>query len=128
MILKICVVALVCLLLVSCSVGGNRFFFSKKDHAQVCSVKKNRIFRIELPANLTTGFNWNVESLDEEFFKVVSSGYIASRPMMPGSGGISWWEIEPLKIGRSQIKMRYYRKWEGPEKSADKFFLQLIIK
>jgi|GEM_PF-1784996 len=90
-------------------------------------VKVGETFKIELTANPTTGYTWNIEQLDESLFKVVSSGYKSERTDLVGSGGTAYWEIMPLKAGKAKIGLDYYRSWEGKDKSIDHFQVSVIV-
>lgn len=100
--------------------------FRKGHHGKVYFVKQGKPFRIELAANPTTGYNWYIAEMDENFFQVRSSGYDPRPTELVGSGGTSYWNIVPLKDGVSTIKLLYYRVWEGKEKAVDTFTLRVI--
>ncbi|HVN67932.1 MAG TPA: protease inhibitor I42 family protein [Candidatus Sulfotelmatobacter sp.] len=96
-------------------------------HGKLFWAKKNRPFRIELAANPTTGYNWYITEMDEGRFQVRRSGYNAEATGLVGSGGVSYWEILPLKEGLGTIKLLYYRAWEGKERSVDRFQVRVVV-
>jgi len=101
--------------------------FKRGDKGQLYFVKKGEAFRVELPANPTTGYNWFITDLDEQYFKVSSSGYHPPDLMIPGAGGMSYWNITPKKQGLATIRLLYYRVWEGKENAVDEFTLRAVI-
>lgn len=102
--------------------------FTKADNAGQFFLAKGKIFKIELEANPTTGFEWHFDGPDLAYFEMVKSGYNPLRPQRMGSGGKSFWFLRPIKAGEKIIRLLYYRKWEGPKKAVDKFEIKLIIK
>lgn len=103
-------------------------FFRDRHRGKLYFVKKDRPFRIELEVNPTTGYNWFIVDMDESYFKVRSSGYQAAKTGLIGTGGISYWEIVPLKEGVKTIRLLYYRSWEGKDKAVDEYKLVVVIR
>ncbi len=113
-----------------CAAGGKSgaLYFGKEKNATEQVVAAGDIFRIELPSNPTTGYDWYVVSLDQRYFHVMKTGYTPDAPQLTGSGGRKWWEIKALNPGRSTLSMSYYRVWEGPDKAVEKYEVKFIIK
>ncbi len=103
-------------------------FFRGINRGKLYFVKKGNPFRIELESNPTTGYNWYIADMDESYFKVRSSGYQAQKTGLVGSGGVSYWEILPLKQGIKAIRLLYYRPWEGKDKAVDEYRLIVVIR
>lgn len=69
-------------------------------------------FIITLPANPTTGYNWNID-YDYALLSLQSSDYIASSSKALGARGTSVYVFEPLRSGRTTIYFVYKRSWEN---------------
>lgn len=69
-------------------------------------------FTINLPANPTTGYNWNVD-YDYALLSLESSDYMASSSRALGARGTSIYVFEPLRSGRTTIYFVYKRSWEN---------------
>jgi len=107
--------------------------FGEKDNNASRVILKGKVFRIELPANPTTGYEWNIEQLDQKYFYVISSGFNpppadGTGEQMLGAGGIAWWEIKPSRRGSSTMKILSFRAWEGKAKTDKTFLLNFKIK
>jgi predicted secreted protein len=98
-----------------------------RQHGQLFWARQNKLFRIELAANPTTGYNWYISTLDEKQFRVRRSGYDPDAGNRVGGGGTSYWEIIPLKKGPGTIKLLYYRVWEGAAKAVDQFQVRVLV-
>lgn len=102
--------------------------FWKKDHGKEFVVTKDKVFEVLLPANPTTGFKWEFKDLNQDCFQVLSSGFMPPKQGIVGAGGISWWEVRPLKSGMESIRLLYYRPWEGKEKAEEEYQVTLLVK
>lgn len=87
-------------------------FFDKNDNGKTFNAEVGRNIVIELPANPTTGYGWEFAELDKEMFVVADSGFVAATSNLSGAGGLSWWELKPLKPGRGKVALKYVRSWE----------------
>lgn len=74
-------------------------------------------FTVTLPANPTTGYQWNVAKYDKQHFRLISSRYIAPRTRLIGAGGQMIFTFAPAK-GKAyppttQMTFNYARPWES---------------
>ncbi|MBU0686462.1 MAG: protease inhibitor I42 family protein [Candidatus Margulisbacteria bacterium] len=115
------------LLMVSCVVSKTQLF-NQDDNGGGFTVEVNKVFKVTLPANPTTGYGWYFNKLDTEAFKVVESGYNSESDSRVGAGGNSWWKIKTLAKGEKTLSLLYYRSWEGPQKAVNQYEITLIIK
>ena len=76
-------------------------------------VNKGDRFSIELPSNVTTGYNWEfVTPIDTEFLTVVNTDYINPDTTLEGAGGTQVWVFEAIQPGATTILLEYKRPWE----------------
>jgi predicted secreted protein len=85
--------------------------------------------QIELQGVGGTGFSWNFDELDHDFFELISE-----QRKMQGKGGESvgsptlyTWILKAKKTGKTIIRMSYYRVWEGKGKAVRRFELEVNI-
>ncbi|NQT29825.1 MAG: protease inhibitor I42 family protein [Candidatus Saganbacteria bacterium] len=102
--------------------------FGENDNMETFLVRKDKSFRIELPANPTTGFAWEFDGLDLTAFAVINSGYAAPPTNLIGGGGTNWWVISPLKAGNYGIRLLYRRPWEEKDQAIKDYRLDFIVK
>lgn len=79
-------------------------------------------FDIRLPANPTTGFRWQVGSLDDAIVRLVDSRYEPTAPDPLGAGGTTIFTFVGVAPGRGDIQLVYVRPWEkgvAPARTAD---------
>jgi len=73
------------------------------------------VFMIKMTSNPTTGYTWNIESIDKSILKVINKDYKQSNSGLIGAGGTEIWQIKALKTGQTSISFGYMRPWEGKE-------------
>lgn len=88
-------------------------------HEQVIHVSSSQSsFELSLPANPTTGFNWQVSSMDSTKIKLVKSVYTpasASKHLVGGGGIMHFYFTVLPKLQRptsTKIELIYVRPWE----------------
>lgn len=116
--------------LVNCASSDDTKLTLDKD--AVIELSKGKILTIELKANHTTGYRWQV--LEEKNEGIIEqegeAEYITSstqRPMPRGSGGIEVYHFKAVKNGEAKLVFEYRRPWEKKE-PARRYILTIKIK
>ena len=98
----------------------------KQDSGKEITVKAGQVIQIQVEGMGGTGYWWYVQNLDagrvellSEKTRVVSDGRM-------GGPVLGLWTFRAKEPGTTEIKMDYYRSWEGSAKAADHF--QVTIK
>lgn len=100
----------------------------KEQSGQELRVKPGDNIRIELPTSGGTGYAWYIDNPDPDHVEFISEETKTdSEKGKVGAPVTSVWLFRVKKEGQSEIKLDYYRKWEGKEKSADHFFVKIHI-
>lgn len=80
-------------------------------------------FDIRLPANPSTGYQWQVGRIDDKVVRLVDTRWEPSGPKpMPGAGGTTILSFVGVARGRGMIELEYLRPWEkgvAPAKTAN---------
>ena len=106
---------------------GNLVILTKQDQGKKIEVKVGDVVQIELEAMGTAGYQWFVESLEQEMLKLVSEETRVLHPGRLGTPVLMIWKFEVIKEGTAEIRMDHYRSWEGKERSIDRFEVTLNI-
>jgi inhibitor of cysteine peptidase len=79
-------------------------------------------FTIELPANPSTGYQWQLgKPLEEEILELIDNRYQPLEAGRVGAGGADVWTFAGVGVGRTTIDLVYVRPWErgiAPAKRA----------
>ncbi len=109
---------------------GTIFIFSCKPKEKLIAVdfkdseikvKKGEILKIELKANPTTGYQWQIDSTaDKKLTEFQGSEYKPDKTdnKMMGSGGKETFKFKTIAKGKSVLKFKYVRPAE-PQKVQD---------
>jgi predicted secreted protein len=88
---------------------------------------------IKLCSNPSTGFEWSdmpenthpeVLSQDNHDFAIQGDN---SKPLPPGTPGMEIWTFKALEKGQTQLFFEYSRNWEGGEKGAWTYTLNVTV-
>jgi predicted secreted protein len=106
---------------------GKIVVLNKQDSGKQIDVKTGEVVQVELEAIGTAGYQWFVESLDQEILRLISEGTKVLHSESLGSPVLMVWKFEVIKEGSTEIKMNHYRSWEGKEHSTDHFEVKINV-
>jgi predicted secreted protein len=100
----------------------------KEQSGQAITVKAGDLIQIELAELGSAGYSWDIDNLDSQYLELISEETRKiSEEGKIGAPVIRVWYFKAKKLGQTEIKMNYYRKWEGVKKSQDHFFIRINI-
>jgi inhibitor of cysteine peptidase len=82
---------------------------------------------VRLPETPSTGFRWEVESVDPTLLQPLGSDFELTRPATFGSGGIRRFAFQALAPGVVEFSLRHWQSWEGPSSVTRRFRVTLEI-
>jgi predicted secreted protein len=101
--------------------ANNKINLSQADIGKTIRINIGDVIVINLAENPTTGFQWEMDEIDNsvvvlenEIFSELGDGGL-------GSGGTKSFVIKALTSGNQHIQLKYWKAWEG-ESSVDKRF------
>ena len=106
---------------------------TKEQAGREITLKVGDILLIELPGKGGTGYSWLVEETFAPYLKLLDHTTRQLQEDQPGGpvrvGGpvMQVWRFKAAQPGACEIKIAYYRPWEGVGKAVDHFRLKLRI-
>ena len=100
---------------------------TKEQSGREVALKAGNILRIELPGRGGTGYSWFAEETFAPFLKLVDQGTRQVNEGRPGGPVIQVWRFRAEKPGVTEIKMAYFRPWEGVGQAKDRFRIKIRI-
>jgi predicted secreted protein len=100
----------------------------KEQSGREVTLQVGNILRIELPGQSGTGYLWLVEAAGAPYLELISETTKTVGEPLAGGPVIKVWRFKAAQPGACQIKIAYYRPWEGVGKAVDHFRLQLLVK
>jgi len=100
---------------------------TKAQGGREIALKQGDILRIELPGRGGTGYTWSAEDSFAPYLKLMSQATQPVGERRPGSPVMQVWRFKAEKPGATEIKMAYYRPWEGVAQATEHFFIKIHI-
>jgi predicted secreted protein len=100
---------------------------TKEQGGREIALKVGNILLIELPGKAGTGFSWVAEETFAPCLKLMDQTTRQLKESLPGGPVMQVWRFQAVKPGACEIKIAYYRPWEGVGKAVDHFRLKLHI-
>jgi inhibitor of cysteine peptidase len=91
------------------------------DAGKSISVRPGDTIIVRLPENPTTGYEWTVDTADDEIVGPRGSDFILSPTVAMGSGGTRAFTFGTKEPGMGRIRLKYWRAWEGESSVRDHF-------
>ena len=130
MIKRITICALIVFMLIwkaDNTLAGEPMRLSESDSGKVIQIFVGDELEVVLPGNPTTGYVWDVSSLDSHFLTQAKTDFIANDKAI-GSGGMEVLRFKAIAAGRSEVKLIFHRPFERNVRPAKTFDATVIIK
>ena len=106
----------------------NIFVLTKADSGTEIKAKPSDVIQVELQSLGSAGYSWYIDQLDKEHLDLISEKTQQTvDDNKVGASTIITWQFKVKKQGHTQLKLDYYRRWEGVKKSVDHFFLKINV-
>ncbi len=116
--------------LTACGGGGEDVALRAEDAGKEVTLQVGEKIQVTLDSNPTTGYQWDVEDVDESVLKQQGdSVYRAetSNPNIVGSGGEETFTFEAVGTGTTTLKLIYHQPWEEGVEPAEVFTLRVVV-
>jgi inhibitor of cysteine peptidase len=122
-------IALIALALLSACYSENvsKIIVTEKDSGTTFIIKKGDTLYIVLEGNITTGYTWEVSSIDQEVIKQVGEPEYKTDSSAIGAGGKISFLFVPVNVGRTSIKLIYHRPWEKDVPAIKTFDITVAV-
>jgi inhibitor of cysteine peptidase len=91
------------------------------DAGRSVDVRPGDTIIIQLPENPTTGYEWAVETADDEIVALQGSDFTLPPTVTMGGGGTRVFTFGAKEPGAVPIRLKYWRPWEGDGSVSDRF-------
>ncbi|GAK61400.1 secreted protein-like protein [Candidatus Vecturithrix granuli] len=86
------------------------------------------VFVIVLEGNPTTGYTWELDTLDATIVQQIGEAEFTPESDAIGSGGKFTFRFQAISAGQSFLKLLYHRPWEQGTPPLNTFELMVIVK
>ena len=105
-------VLLLSVLLAACGNDSDDSAIIYQQSGQTIAVGLGQHFAVQLDANPTTGYTWQLTADPGAAVKVVGHTYTPTPPQQPGSGGTELFTFQAVAAGTPTLAFGYVRPWE----------------
>jgi predicted secreted protein len=99
----------------------------KQDSGKEITIKAGQGIQIQLEGMGGTGYWWYVENLDARRIELLSEKTKSVSDGRVGGPVLGLWTFRAMEPGTVEIKMDYYRIWEGSAKAIDHFQVRIKV-
>jgi predicted secreted protein len=99
----------------------------KQDNGKELRLKAGQVFEIQLEAMGGTGYWWYVQPPDARHVELLGEKTQAQTEGRLGGLVLGIWAFQAKGAGTTEIKMNYYRTWEGVKKAIEKFRVKITV-
>ena len=121
MMAKTFTVSLLVLLSTGCAMQKQSVIFGSKAGRETVNVKPRQLFTVALKGNPSTGFSWNITTIDTTLIRPQGKPRYVGQSNLPGSPGTFYFDFSAVGKGASNIAFAYARTWEKGVAPADSF-------
>lgn len=102
---------------------------SAADSGRTVTMKVGDHLVVELDANPSTGYTWEIGEADSSIIKQVGETEYksASATPMPGQGGTQVLRFQAVGSGSTTLKLIYHRPWETGVAPINTFTVQVTV-
>ena len=107
--------------------NGPATILQKQDDGKEVRIKGGQVFEIQLEAMGGTGYWWYVQPPDARHVELLGEKTGAQAEGRLGGPVLGLWTFRAKEAGTTEVKMNYYRSWEGVERAIGKFRVKIMI-
>jgi inhibitor of cysteine peptidase len=100
---------------------------TRADSGKTVEIRPGDTVVMCLDENPTTGYQWALESNQEEVVTLLSTDYVPARGVGIGGGGQRLFTFKAVQTGDTTLHFRLWRAWEGDTSIQERFFVTLQI-
>jgi inhibitor of cysteine peptidase len=98
------------------------------DRGKTFEVSQGDVISLRLEENPTTGYQWEIDALDEQVVDLQDSNYLMIPGMGVGGGGMRTFTFKARSPGTAQVRLKLRREWESNDAAIDRFEVTLQVR
>jgi inhibitor of cysteine peptidase len=98
---------------------------NERDRDRTVEVPRGGVLDVRLQENPTTGYSWSVEAANS--LEQVGDSFEAGGATI-GATGVRVLQFRATRPGSHELRLKYWREWEGEDSVANRFGINIIVK
>jgi inhibitor of cysteine peptidase len=107
--------------------GASVVRLTARDGGRRIDVRLGQRITVELPANPSTGYSWDVVSSGEPVVGPLGEPAFTASSHLPGAGGTLRYVFRAREAGTAELRLVYSRRWERDVAPADTFTVTVVV-
>lgn len=107
--------------------NGPDLILRKQDGGKQFTIKTGDAIQVLLEGTGGTGYWWYVLNLDKSHLQLLSEDTQTASDGRVGGPVVGAWNFRATQPGTTEIRLDYYRSWEGSARAIDHFTVKLKI-
>jgi len=121
--------ALVASILSLTACGPKATQLGENDNGKQVTLQVGESLTISLPGNPSTGYSWEVKSVDTTLLEQKGEAqFESSNTGLVGAGGTLILTFETLKAGSTTLELVYLRPWESDVEPLQTYSVEITVK
>ena len=100
----------------------------RSDDGHQVELHKGQSLEVNLEANPTTGYEWQVEDLDEQILRAVGEAEFKPQSNLIGAPGVQTLRFQAVGVGHTMLKLIYHRRWEKGVKPLQTYSTEVSVR
>ena len=109
------------------SSGMSEIVIVQSDQGKTFEINQGNVIQICLEENQSTGYQWEIDALDEQVVAFQDSDYSRVPGTGIGGGGVQTFTFKAQSPGTVKIRLKLRRAWEPEEAAIDRFEVTLRV-
>jgi inhibitor of cysteine peptidase len=101
---------------------------TQADNGKTIELKTGDSLVVRLDENPTTGYRWAVEQGIDDIFNPPGSQFDKNPDAKTGAGGTRVFTFQALKPGKTSLKIKHWRAWQGDNSITHRFGVEIQVK
>lgn len=97
------------------------------DQGKIFEVHQGDRIVIRIDENPTTGYQWEITSINQQIVELVESDYVIAPGGGIGGGGTRIFRFKAISPGTTSIQLKLCRAWEPGDTSIDSFSVNIQV-
>lgn len=113
--------------LVLSACAGKTIKINADDNGNTIEMKRGETLILSINGNPTTGYIWEIESVDQNILQSEGEADYKSDSTLTGSGGTYKFKFTALNPGTTTLKLKYWRTFEPENPPVETFEVKVVV-
>jgi predicted secreted protein len=101
---------------------------TRQDQGSVFEARQDDVIVFRLEENLTTGYGWEVETVEGSLVEFIDSTYLEAMGTAMGRGGTRVLRFVARSPGSQDIRLRLRRTWDPPDRDLEHLKVTILVR